>query len=460
MIDRREDGPTPTSLDVPIARVAGSGGGPRRARLATVAVVAFAAIVITIALPRTTSDGDGPQPSRQGLVVGATNPRPSPATPAPSGQAARPTRSSAAPSPGIQPTVPDVANEPLPDAPPPHLYRRKGDDLEVLVWHPGRDELEHTGTLAGAYRSIGPEEPGVVTASPDGSAVLVQRFPESFGDAHLVRLVDERGVAWERLVSSFSLAAWSADSRWLVQATGDGAWLVVDTDAEPVEAIEYPVDGQARPGPESFPPGQEPLGGAVPVAFSMDGRWIYGMTRPPAAGSVAIDMRISRTGGEIELLDQVPFGTADAPVAFGGAVQRDPLTGRTVDAPSGTGTVRDPDGGTAFTVPNADDIVGVAWAADGALIVADGSGGRLRIYAFDRAGTPGPAVLDLDRPPNAAFVGERDGHVLIALGGQLPDPDGLLVMVRRSDGTTATLHIDGSAVQDLVAFGWPAGSGR
>jgi hypothetical protein len=351
------------------------------------------------------------------------------------------------------PPIPDIASQFLPGAPQPAFYRRADDSLEILVWVPGAADLELVGSIPRAFEGLEAGEPVLAAVSPDGRSAVLTIVADNAASSS-VRFVglDHDGPAWEGIISTFSSPVWSADSRWFAVAESEEAWIVVRAQPGAVEATERPIEPPADASPRPRPSEVSPL------AFSTDGRWIYG-------GGYASDavfrpvVRIATAGGVVEWLSGFPFDLpADERPAGGLLTDTDLTTGRTaVQLDRTTVEVLEPDGERAFRLNPGGGVLGMHWLSDGRLLVALGEtlegGGTMRLVAVSSDGSAGPVFQTAD-PANASLIDVRDEHALLVFFGG-PSPEAaLLVMVRLVDGATAAVPISRASIGELIGLGW------
>jgi hypothetical protein len=145
----------------------------------------------------------------------------------------------------------------------------------------------------------------------------------------------------------------------------------------------------------------------------------------------------------------------------------DPLTGRRALAPSaalsaGPTDVRvvEADGSEAFTV-RLDVVVGLAWAGDGRLLALEmdliPGPSRMRLLPIDASGRIGEPLIEGGHLTWASLAGARDGFALLGLAAGRSPAGVTVVVLRLSDGATATLPISPGRAAELYFAAWGPG---
>jgi hypothetical protein len=178
--------------------------------------------------------------------------------------------------------------------------------------------------------------------------------------------VSERGVVWERGgVTTTGQALWANDANIVVVPLSNGSWLVVDLEGVDPVVHSVKVEGIEPPGP---PPGQDFV--TRPLAFSADGKWVYGEAPANVDPRNRALFRAATGGGRATRIRDLPTEGPGRAISD----QFDPATGRTVDPtgfPNGTISslvVRNADGSKAWEA-RFQVIVTTAWLGDGRLVV-------------------------------------------------------------------------------------------
>jgi len=371
-----------------------------------------------------------------------------------------PTRPS--PSEVLRPTLPDYPNLAIAGAPGIGLARSIGNDLELSAWWPGNDALEPVGRFPG-LTTVGEPFP-YVDLSPN------LRFAITIGpvsrDEHAIvaRLVGHDGVLWSGRVADPGVSgpgpglpldwpsiAWAPDSTTVAVGTGP-VWTVIRIDEAEVAAHNIRVgpnaDTSANPGL-----GGGPSGHVVPVAFSADGRWLYGASVdgsvPASRPAVRVDLEASEL--MFEPIARYPAGGPEGlePTRFPGP-GIDPATGRYTEL-VGTrpGDVElalfDADGAQ---LPLPGDLAGrhvsTAWLGGGRLfalreVVTDARWSLAIDWGtLERDGARSPWRTVDGRLTGGFVIAGRSGFALLDLRAGAEE---MLVMLRIDDGATGTLPV-------------------
>jgi hypothetical protein len=139
--------------------------------------------------------------------------------------------------------------------------------------------------------------------------------------------------------------------------------------------------------------------------------------------------------------------------------------GFTLDASTPGGppslAVIESDGSTAFRIA-ADRLMGLAFAADGSVLVLEGQEfdpvGRVRLVAYDRAGRTGEPLLDVGPVTTAALLGTQGGYAAVVLSTTSPERTGQLVVIRLGDRVMSAARLPADDASALVGASWLAGS--
>lgn len=214
----------------------------------------------------------------------------------------------------------------------------------------------------------------------------------------------------------------------------------------------------------------------MPFAFSADGGSLYGATvhdmgpnyRP--AIRVALDS-LGAGAAAVTPIDRFPVGGPEGFVPTGYPSEAvDPLTGRTIEIEyAGSAprlVIHEPDGETSIEVDDlTGDIWATTWAGDGRLLatVMHGLAGSdehwsLEARWIEADGTLGPVALWAERVNGGGPWLSRPGWMLFEFHA---DEAILVVLLRTSDGATATVQLDQDDLGDVVAIDLvDAGPGR
>jgi hypothetical protein len=450
-IDRRD------GLALPVERVDRAPGTSGRGRLVAglVALSAIALVVAGLAGRQLAVPTDAPLPLR--------SPRASPAAVAPS------------PAELAGSALPDVASTPLEKAPLLALWRRDGDDAEVLAWDardpgsPPRIVERITALLRGV-----PDAADLLLAdSPTGRYTMLAalRTGADGRDVGTVRIADTDGtVVWSvRLHGDVLVApAWNpVRDELLVPAPG--AWLrvVLDADGSPTEtAIAVPTFD--RPW---SPSGPHPLVPKV-AGFSPNGRVAYAaaINSPFGLGLeplLAIDLAARRA----RRIDTLPSSLADESGRGGppDLTRIDPLTGRVIGlSPPGGSAVRvfAGDGVTSQTLIRRPGVLGASWAPSGLLAVLsttaeaaprpEDASAATKLELFVRDGTAVRTPFTTGPAQDGTLIAAPDGFSLIIFGS---DDSVELVLVRLQDGAAAAITLPSSDLDGMRFLGWRSPSG-
>jgi hypothetical protein len=308
---------------------------------------------------------------------------------------------------------------------------------------------------------------------PNGQfAAVVHYIPQSDDSVRSrVRVVGSGLPAWESDELAYGAQlVWSTDSSML--AIGGGpVWTVVriapgeDTTvtsvrvaAEPAASQSPSPSGSVAPTPDSFQPGFP-----VPVAFSVDGRRLYGATAretPPSYGP-ALQVDLGGTEPTVVSIDRYPTGDSErlAPTGWPGDMI-DPDTGRIAElsynGPRPAIVILDPGAPVGEPIEVGGDVSGLMWAGDGRLLVstntpldATGEAYSVDVRWIDSDGSRGPIALSAERVNGFATMATRPDYALLLFGA---DEQLLVVLLRTSDGATATVRLRQEDFMDLVAI--------
>jgi hypothetical protein len=446
-VGERGDG----KLDVPLGPVGGGRSGRRRA--GAVLWASFAVVAIAIALatlpPRTEPSSNG-NPGQQAVLPSAANLL--------SAVPSRGSASSQATS-SRREVLPVLANEPFPGAPNPVLVEQHGDDARLFAWSTG-DSMRLVHTFAGAFTG----ESQFAFVAPDAQSIVIASFGSGRGPdaANSARLLTGDGrVAWESGgITTISGVVWSGDSRKLVVGDASGAWIVVTIGAQGtaeeqrIVVAETPVAPSPRSSAPS-PSSSNATSSLVPVAFSADGRWVYGAPVSGTSGSLRPTVRVSIAKGTVEAISRASTSGPDRIGPGDGRGGLDPVTGRAIrwgmnaSIPGGPPTVEvtEGDGSLAYRV-EVGIVLGANWEADGDLLILAADGypfpTQLRLLQVAPDGAVGPTVLSTGSVAWGELIGVRDGFAVLALATRQPDEDTQLVVVNLANqkATGITLPAD------------------
>jgi hypothetical protein len=413
--------------EAPVARLAGSGAGVRRARIAAVVVAVVLGSAVGLAIV-------------PGLLPAPPNPLPSSriALPAPS---ARPSNHR------VEALV-DLPDQAIPGAPRPVLIERRGDDARLLRWTTG-EGLSEISTIPGVFAGLG--DVPVVVRSPASDRLFVLSIGTADAGDH-GRLVDAGGtILWEGDgFTALPGAVWSPDGQTLVAATQGGQWRVVTIHGAAAQARFANLSGGN--GPDAAAPSDRPgpldlVPRTVPLGFSRDGQWIYGAAISPQLATIISEFRISTVGDRAETVTSFRVGRPDGllprPGTIGGRIV-DPSTGRIADwrtnsdVAGGPPTiqVRDADGTFAFIV-DTESPLGSAWGADGGLYVLTADTilfpERTTLVRVGRDGAVGDPIFETGPVGGAALVGVTNGFAAIGVTVGRPSNASQLVLVDVAD---------------------------
>ena len=427
------------TLEVPLTPVGGGSAGRRRAGAVLSASVAIVAVAIVLAALPTRSKP--PSNSRSGLPF-----------PIASLSAASPRATSSR-----REVLPALTNEAFAGAPNPVLVERQGDEARLHAWNPG-DELRVVRTFPGAFTG----ESQFAFISPDAQSIVVASFgggTDAVDDARL--LTGDGRVAWQSGgIATIRGVVWSSDSRMLVVGGASGAWIVVTIGARGTAEEQRIVvtdahRASARPSSAPSPPPSGDSSSLVPVAFSADGRWIYGAPVSGSSGSLRPTVRVSVSKGSVEAISRASTGGPDRIGPGDGRGGLDPVTGRAIrwginaSIPGGPPTVEvtEADGSLAYRV-EVGVVLGANWEADGDLLILAADGypfpTQLRLLQVAPDGAVGPTVLSTGSVAWGELIGVRDGFAVLALATRQPDDMTQLVVVNLADkrATGITLPTD------------------
>jgi hypothetical protein len=438
------------TLDVALGPVDGGGAGRRRAGAVLSASVAIVAVAIVLAaLPATLEPSSNGNPGQQAVlpsISGSPSPMASLSSGSPQATSSR------------REVLPALANEAFAGAPNPVLVERQGDEARLHAWNTG-DQLRVVRTFPGAFTG----ESQFAFVSPDAQSIVVASFGGGGADgADSARLLTGDGrVAWESGgITTIRGVVWSSDSRKLVVGGASGAWIVVTIGARGTAEEQRIVVTDARPAPTitSSAPSPSPSDASsslVPVAFSADGRWIYGAPVSGTSGSLRPTVRVSIPKGTVEAIARASISGPDRIGPGDGRGGLDPVTGRAIrwglnaSIPGGPPTVEvtEGDGSVAYRV-EVGVVLGASWEADGDLLILAADGypfpTQLRLLQIAPDGAVGPTVLSTGSVASGELIGVRDGFAVLALATRQPDDLTQLVVVNLADkkATGVTLPAD------------------
>jgi hypothetical protein len=422
--------------EAPVDRVAGSGAGERRARIAAVMVVVVLGSAIGLAIV-------------PGLVPTRPNPLPSSrlAVPAPTARAT---------SNRVEALV-DLPDRAIPAAPRPVLIERQADDARLVRWTTGQG-LAEISTIPGVFAGLG----GVpfLARSPASDRLFVLSIGTGDAGDH-GRLVDASGtILWEDDgFTALPGAVWSPDGQTVVAATpGRQWWIVTIRGGVPTARLaNLPgSDGSDTAAASDLPGPLDLVPRTVPLGFSRDGQWIYGAAISPQLATLMSEFRISTFGDRAETVTSFrvgrPDGLATRPGTIGARIV-DPSTGRIADWRTNsdfaggppTIQVRDADGAFAFVV-DTDSPLGSAWGADGSLYVLTADTilfpERTALVRVAQDGAVGDPIFETGPVGGAALVGVWNGFAALGVTVGRPSPASQLVLVDLADPTkTAAIQL-------------------
>jgi hypothetical protein len=447
--ERRDGERGAVTLDVALGPVDGGGAGRRRAGAVLSASVAIVAVAIVLAaLPATLEPSSNGNPGQQAVlpsISGSPSPMASFSSGSPQATSSR------------REVLPALANEAFAGAPNPVLVERQGDEARLHAWNTG-DQLRVVRTFPGAFTG----ESQFAFVSPDAQSIVVASFGGGADGADSARLLTgDGGVAWESGgITTIRGVVWSSDSRKLVVGAASGAWIVVTIGARGTAEEQRIVITDARLAPTitSSVPSPPPSGDSsslVPVAFSADGRWIYGAPVSGTSGSLRPTVRVSIPKGTVEAISRAPTSGPDRIGPGDGRGGLDPVTGRAIrwglnaSIPGGPPTVEvtEGDGSLAYRV-EVGVVLGATWESDGELLILAADGypfpTQLRLLQIAPDGAVGPTLLSTGSVAWGELIGVRDGFAVLALATRQPDDMTQLVVVNLADkkATGVTLPAD------------------
>jgi hypothetical protein len=420
------------SLEVPLATVPARGS--RRALVATLAIGAV--LVGSFGLATLTGQHPTSRPSPPAVAIDPSSP--------PSTASEEPDQSPVAEQ------LPEIQSVSLDGAPGMSFLRRDGDDLLLFGWHPDGHGLVRTGRMPGAYSGMPRAADPISLVSPDARFVVLVIPDEG---QQIIRVVSRAGVAWERRgVGASGYAVWAEDSGQVVVPLDAGPWLVLDVARIKPELHRIEMDAVGPPGPLEGPDSRP-----QPLAFSADGRWVYGMAGEKADPHNRTLFRAPAKGGRPTRMREWPTRGPERAISD----EFDPATGRTVDPtgfPNGntsTLTVRNPDGSKAWETTFA-AIVGTVWIGDGRLAVMDAdridTPQYLAVVPVSAEGNVMRSLVDGGPLSGGGFSGARKGYIIAGFFQEFPDRRLLLAVIDPDDGRAGTLTLPGDEL-DQLRFG-------
>jgi hypothetical protein len=393
-----------------------------------------------------------------GLSIVSSQPAPAD----PTVLAALPSASSG-PEPSAEPSesplperLPEIRSVALAGAPGLTLLRREADELVMLAWHPDGSGLTEIARVPGAYDGIDRGRDELGSTSHDAAfALLRTSLSTAETQRALVRIVSRHEVVWERRgVSAVGQSLWANDANRVVVPLSDGTWLLVDLEGRRPAARSIELKGIGPPGP---PPDLDFV--TRPLAFSADGRWVYGEAPASVDPRNRTLFRAATSGGRAKRISGLPTkGPARAVNDL-----FDPATGRTVDPtgfPNGSISslvVRNPDGSKAWEA-RFPVIVSTAWLGDGRLVVMHSntfdSPRYLSLVAISGEGSVSLSLLDAGPLTDGAVFGVRKGYVLAGYFRESPAREMLLVLIDPGDGRAGTLLLSADDLDGMSLGGW------
>jgi hypothetical protein len=237
----------------------------------------------------------------------------------------------------------------------------------------------------------------------------------------------------------------------LVVGGASGAWIVVTIGARGMAEEQRIVVTDAQLVPRapasasaSIPSSSDASSSLVPVAFSADGRWIYGAPVSGTSGSLRPTVRVSIAKGTVEAISRASTSGPDRLGPGDGRGGLDPVTGRAIrwginaSIPGGPPTVEvtEADGSLAYRV-EVGVVLGANWEANGDLLILAADGypfpTQLRLLQVAPDGAVGPTVLSTGSVAWGELIGVRDGFAVLALATRQPDQNTQLVVVNLAD---------------------------
>jgi hypothetical protein len=348
--------------------------------------------------------------------------------------------------------LPEVESVALEGAPGLSFVRRDGDDLLLFGWHPDGRGIVRIARMPGGYADMASDADPMVSVSPDGQFVVLQLPDEERGNA---RILSRDGVVWDRPTpNSLDIPVWADDASKVVVPLGASEWVVVELQGAKPRVHRIELKDVAPPGP---PPGLDAL--SRPLAFSADGRWVYGETAANLDPRNRTLFRASANGGRTARIRALPTRGPDRAIAEA----YDPVTGRTVD-PTGFPTgdpsrliVREPDGSKAWEA-GFGAIVNTAWVGDGRLVVMHSDRIEpphyLSVAVLSSDGGDMRSLVDAGPLSGGGIFGARHGYIVAAFFEESPDRQILLMMIDADDGRAGTLTLPGDDLGELRFSGW------
>jgi hypothetical protein len=426
------------ALDVPLSTVPARGS--RRGLVAALAIGAALVGAVGLSVLAGQPPGGLPEPSAIAQVPSVS----SVASP------------SASPSDSPVPMhLPEVESVSLEGAPGLAFVRHDGDALVVLGWHPDGRGLTEIGRIADAYAGIDADPEVLGSVSHDARFALVRTsISDAIGNPDFVRIVGRGGVVWEKKrIESTAEALWANDANRVVVPVDEDTWVVVDLEGGQPRVHTIRIVGVEPPGP---PPGLDFV--ARPIAFSADGRWIYGEAPANVDARNRTLFKAPATGGRASRIRALPTAGSSRAISD----RYDPATGRTVDPtgfPNGNISsliVRNPDGSKAWEV-RFPAIVNTAWLGDGRLAVMHSDrfdGPRyVSLVTLDGNGDIIDTLLEAGPVSGGGLLGARNGFAVAGYFVQTTQ-ELLLVMFDPDQERASTLHLTGREVLGLQLGGW------
>jgi hypothetical protein len=439
-------------LRVEIHRIGPTRRGGRGPGFVWAFVAVLVAVVGLAVAGGGSSDGE-PAPSDAAVAPTEANPTP-----------ARTRRPTPAPTPPA--VLPDLPNESLAGAPMLVIGKQAGVDLELEAWWPGEPEFSDLGRIPGV----------MATLSAVDSYTSVDLAPMSSNDGELphaaavavahrqdgtvtsrARLAGSDGILWEGDETPYVLqTVWSGDGSALAVG-GAPVWTIVQIEPDGSVAT---VTARVADDPQPVPSGSPPIDPYAqrfpqPIAFSADGRWLYGAVYRDAQPTVRAAVRVDLAADPplAEAIDRFPAGPGPDRLAptnyFADLI--DPLTGRMAEVSYDGATPRlivyERDGSRAAEPFGRDlGVQAATWLDTGELLVTTfrplspvGDLGSVEVLRVN-LDAPGDAdyLLGTERINGAWTAGTRAGFALVTFWA---DAEAAFVMLRISDGGTGAIRL-------------------